>query len=128
MCLAVLGFAYSVLAASPKEKVIYSFRGVPDAATPEAGLIFDAAGNLYGTSDSGGAAACGTGCGTIFELRPDSHGNWREQVLYRFTGSDELAPDYGLVLRATCTAPLQWQAAVAKLSRYNTLRAVGSST
>lgn len=97
MCLAVLAFADSVLAASPKEKVIYSFRGVPDAALPEAGLIFDAAGNLYGTSDSGGAAACGTGCGTIFELRPESHGNWREQVLYRFTGSDGLAPDYGLV-------------------------------
>ena len=49
--------------------VLYSFTGGDDGAVPVAGLIADAAGNLYGTTLMGGAtASCPGGCGTVFEL------------------------------------------------------------
>ncbi len=51
------------------EKVLYSFNdNGTDGDYPYAGLIFDAAGNLYGTTGEGGTY----GCGTVFELTPYS--------------------------------------------------------
>jgi uncharacterized repeat protein (TIGR03803 family) len=47
-----------------KETVLYSFSGTTDGAYPLAGLVRDAAGNLYGTTQQGGAV----GQGTVFEL------------------------------------------------------------
>lgn len=47
------------------------------------GLIFDAHGNLYGTTESGGTAGCK--CGTVFELSPSS-GTWTHTILYSFSG------------------------------------------
>lgn len=57
--------------------VIYSFKGQPDGANPVNGLIFDAAGNLYGTAYSGG----GGGNGGVFELSPSTGGAWTEQII-----------------------------------------------
>ena len=57
-----------------------------DGAYPQAGLIFDAQGNLYGTTVNGGALGCpqaGHGCGTVFELSPQG-GSSTEKVLYSF--------------------------------------------
>jgi len=49
--------------------VLHSFTGGSDGGRPAADLIADAAGNLYGTTISGGAnASCPGGCGTVFEL------------------------------------------------------------
>ena len=49
--------------------VLHSFTGGSDGGRPVADLIADAAGNLYGTTSSGGATAtCPGGCGTVFEL------------------------------------------------------------
>src|SRR5580658_1100636 len=70
------------------ETALYAFLGSPDGNIPWAGLIFDNAGNLYGTTFSGGASSHREiGCGTAFELSPPSTagGNWTETVLYRFT-------------------------------------------
>jgi len=54
-----------------KETVLHRFTGVKDGADPEAGLLRDTAGNLYGTTFSGGSAACGgVGCGVVFKLTP----------------------------------------------------------
>jgi uncharacterized repeat protein (TIGR03803 family) len=66
--------------------VVYSFKGTPLSSTPEAGLITDASGNLYGTADYGGSpsSGCGIGCGTAFELSPEKSGKWNETVLYSF--------------------------------------------
>jgi uncharacterized repeat protein (TIGR03803 family) len=88
-------FVISVLVAVPvpafaqsTERVLYSFKGGPDGAQPQTGLIFDTAGNFYGTTLVGGNPACYTGCGTIFELMPQAGGTWTEKVLHRFNGSD----------------------------------------
>jgi uncharacterized repeat protein (TIGR03803 family) len=70
------------------ETVLYSFqRNGVDGAQPLAGLIFDGAGNLYGTTaygGSGGGGCGGFGCGTAFQLSPGSNGQWSETVLYNF--------------------------------------------
>ena len=52
--------------------VLYDFTGAPDGSYPSGNLIFDVAGNLYGTSQhSGTGQACGNyGCGTVFEVSP----------------------------------------------------------
>lgn len=67
------------------EKVLRSFFVDGKGGTgPAAGLIFDAAGNLYGTTFSGGAAGGAAGLGTVFELMPNADGTWTEKVLHHF--------------------------------------------
>jgi len=57
-------------------------------------LIFDAAGNLYGTTLWGGTY----GDGTVFELTPTAGGGWTEQVLYSFgNGTDGADPNATLI-------------------------------
>jgi len=64
-----------------KETVLHSFQNADDGAYPYAGLISDAAGNLYGAATQGGTA----GGGTVFKLRP-SKGSWKFSVLYSVPG------------------------------------------
>jgi uncharacterized repeat protein (TIGR03803 family) len=74
------------------ESVLYSFTGGSDGALPGMGEIFDAAGNLYGTTRDGGAY----GRGVVFELTPNSNGTWTENVLYSFRGhKDGATPCFG---------------------------------
>ena len=63
---------------SGNETVLYSFTGGADGGYPLAGVIRDSAGNLYGTTNGGGAS----GAGVVFKV--DTSGN--ETVLYSFTG------------------------------------------
>src|SRR5271170_4832116 len=63
------------------ESVLYSFAGGTDGVTPSSALTFDASGNLYGTTQDGGASSDGT----VFQLVPNSDGTWTESVLYSFT-------------------------------------------
>ena len=82
-----------------KEVVLYSFAGGTDGANPVGGLVRDAAGNLYGTTESGGKPDCGFGftCGTVYKV--DQYGN--ETVLYRFGGlPDGHTADSSLILDA----------------------------
>jgi hypothetical protein len=73
-----------------KEKVLYSFQGIPDGAIPAGGVVFDSAGNLYGATTDGGADNCPgiAQCGTVFQLKPPAQkgGAWTETVLYVFKG------------------------------------------
>ena len=51
--------------------VLYSFKGGADGAYPQAGVIRDAAGNLYGTTFNGGDPTCSSpfsGCGIVFKV------------------------------------------------------------
>jgi uncharacterized repeat protein (TIGR03803 family) len=77
------------------EKVLYSFTGGNNGATPYGALIFDHAGNIYGTTVTGGGSACGgKGCGTIFELSPSGSG-WTEKILYAFQGTTDGKNPFG---------------------------------
>jgi uncharacterized repeat protein (TIGR03803 family) len=78
------------------EKVLYSFNTAADGAAPYAGLIWDAAGNLYSTTSLGGAYANGT----VFELSPTGVGNWTEKVLFSFNGTDGNDPQASLIMDA----------------------------
>jgi uncharacterized repeat protein (TIGR03803 family) len=71
------------------ETVLYNFTGGSDGSTPQSRLTFDGAGNLYGTTNSGGL-----GYGTVFELSPNGSGGWNETVLYSFTGGADGANPY----------------------------------
>lgn len=66
------------------EKTLYTFcansNKCPDGDYPSAGVIFDAAGNLYGITDGGGAL----GGGVVFQLTPGAGGSWSEKVLHNF--------------------------------------------
>jgi uncharacterized repeat protein (TIGR03803 family) len=71
--------------------VLHTFTGGSDGARPEAGLIADAAGNLYGTTRFFG------GRGTVFQVTPSG----TLTVLYSFTGgSDGAWPQAGLIADA----------------------------
>jgi uncharacterized repeat protein (TIGR03803 family) len=89
ICTAVLTLASNASAAVP-EKVLYTFTGGSDGGSPYSGLVFDSAGNLYGTTASGGLY----GNGTVFELTPSSSG-WSETALYSFTGGIDGSSPYG---------------------------------
>jgi len=86
------------------EMVLYSFcisyYNCTDGQNPVAGLIFDAAGNLYGTTEDGGIGCVPGGCGVVFELSP-GEGGWIETVLYSFCSqpncTDGLYPEAGLI-------------------------------
>jgi uncharacterized repeat protein (TIGR03803 family) len=68
------------------ESVIYDFTAKGDGGNPEAGLIWDAVGNLYSTTVYGGVITkgCEGGCGTVFKLSPVAGGGWKGHVLYQF--------------------------------------------
>lgn len=70
--------------ASWTETVLYSFQGGSDGDSPLSTLVFDGAGNLYGTTSVDGDPGCA--CGTIFKLSPGTNGQWTETVVHRFKG------------------------------------------
>ncbi len=73
------------------QTLLHEFTGGPDGRAPHAGVIFDSAGNLYGTTSGGGTG----GQGTIYRIDPA--GNLR--VLHKFAGpSDGSHPQSGLIL------------------------------
>jgi uncharacterized repeat protein (TIGR03803 family) len=77
------------------ENILYTFTGGSDGSQPYSGLIFDAAGNLYGTTYQGGTS----NAGTVYELMPPAlqGGAWTETVLYSFAGgADGLGPQSDL--------------------------------
>lgn len=81
-----LGTVYSVNPSSPPgEHVVYSFRGAPDGAIPEAGIT-PYNGALYGTTFFGGRRGSGCftdrGCGTVYTIA-----NGSEAVLHEFKGA-----------------------------------------
>jgi uncharacterized repeat protein (TIGR03803 family) len=93
------------------ETILYSFKGgSTDGAEPHSSLFRDSAGNLYGTTLTGGivGSTCNAGnfaspigCGIIFKLSPTTTGQWTETVLHRFSGPDGGNSFTGLVRDAS---------------------------
>jgi uncharacterized repeat protein (TIGR03803 family) len=84
------------LDAQGNETVLYNFTGGADGGEPQAGVIRDAEGNLYGTTLLGGTGDCPAGCGVVYKL--DATG--QESVLHSFTGGADGAngsADPGLI-------------------------------
>jgi uncharacterized repeat protein (TIGR03803 family) len=91
----------SVASAQWNEQVLYSFQGGDDGNSPIGGLVFDAAGNLYGATFEGGAYQCGT----VYQLSPPEQPGdpWTEAVIYTFrckAFNDGVYPEGGLVIDA----------------------------
>jgi uncharacterized repeat protein (TIGR03803 family) len=63
-----------------REQVLYRFQDGADGEYPQAGLIFDSSGNLYGTTERGGLGDLGT----VFKLAPNGKGGWTHSILYSF--------------------------------------------
>jgi uncharacterized repeat protein (TIGR03803 family) len=93
---------------------LYSFKhNHKDGTGPTGSLALDTAGSLYGTTQIGGSGSgsdckgkVGYGCGTVFELTPESNGKWTEKVLHNFTfnGHDGILPSAGVTLDAAGNA------------------------
>lgn len=77
------------------ESVLWNFTGGSDGSSPLSGVIFDHAGNLYGTTSYAGSHRLGT----IYELSPTQSG-WSETTLYSFTNNDTGGGAGGLVMDA----------------------------
>jgi len=92
------------------EKVLHSFNDIHNSSEgfyPWGSLVLDATGNLFGTTARGGAdrsSNCfySAGCGTVFELTPETNGKWKEKVLHSFThdGIDGYGTEANLVFDA----------------------------
>jgi uncharacterized repeat protein (TIGR03803 family) len=78
------------------QSVLYSFEPYSHGTNPQAGLLLDGKGNLYGTTENGGDFNCDVdfGCGVVFKLAPDN----TETILHTFEwGNDGAYPITNLV-------------------------------
>ena len=91
--------AVSPVAQAQTYTVLYTFARGTHGAQPWSGVIFDNAGNLYGTTNIGGdfdACPTSAGCGVVYELAPTG----KETVLHKFTNTpDGFWPGFGNLLR-----------------------------
>ena len=92
-----------------KETVLHNFGlNGTDGWYPSGGLIFDAAGNLYGPTPVGGNGRCVDvdgnllGCGTVFELSRQVGGGWTETVIhdFQYNATDGQGPNAPLIFDA----------------------------
>ena len=96
-------FEISLVSGKPLTHVIHSFTNANgDGAYPQAALIMDASGNLYGSTTSGGESFnCSVeqdnGCGTVFKLSPIGK-QWKESLLHAFKGNGDGGFPSGVVL------------------------------
>lgn len=82
-----------------KEETIYTFASGSDGSAPQGTLVFDASGNLYGTTARGGLGCNGSLCGVVYRLSPQSGGGWKETILHTFESADDgSAPGEGLLV------------------------------
>jgi len=76
------------------ESILYNFKGGSDGRNPQCGLVFDATGNLYGTTEFGGSSDQGT----VFQLTPNGDGTWQETILSSLNSHTGYHPEAGLAI------------------------------
>jgi len=82
------------------ETILHSFGLGEDGRAPLAGIVFDTAGNIYGTTDLGGTGSpqtCHGSCGTVYQLTP-ANGGWIENVLVNFDVTNGQHPYGNLII------------------------------
>jgi uncharacterized repeat protein (TIGR03803 family) len=91
-CIVAQGGCGTIFKLTPggKETVLYGFSGSTDGADPQAALIIDEKGNLFGTATAGGNTnECSEnespGCGVVFEHSASGS----QSVLYTFQGGND---------------------------------------
>jgi len=80
------------------EKIVHNFAADgTDGERPYSGVTIDATGNLYGTTNNGGAASL---LGTVYELSPGAGGTWTETIIHAFAEDnvDGFLPQSGVIL------------------------------
>ena len=78
------------------EEVLYPFKNDgKDGQHPQASLVFDSGGNLYGTTQNGGDNA---DAGTVFRLTRNTGGSWTENVLHSFGFADDGAYPFSALI------------------------------
>ncbi|HLZ42673.1 MAG TPA: choice-of-anchor tandem repeat GloVer-containing protein [Candidatus Sulfotelmatobacter sp.] len=82
------------VAAQSPEKVLHSFLGGSDGIAPYAGVVFDSAGRLYGTTCQGGTY----GSGVVYQMGQKSGGVWSEHVIHTFNAADGNCPSSSLIV------------------------------
>ena len=75
------GTAFRIKLGTWEEEVVFGFSSNADGWYPQGTIAFDKSGNLYGLTPNGGEA------GVAFELIPNPHGEWTEEVLYSNVGT-----------------------------------------
>jgi uncharacterized repeat protein (TIGR03803 family) len=80
------------------ETILHHFGGTGDGRTPESGVIFDASGNIYGTTDVDGDNSKGPNYGMVYKMTPAADGGWTENILFTFDGKDGYGPEFGVIL------------------------------
>jgi len=107
LCAVAVAMLFAIYMSAQAERTLHTFTSNNDGATPQAGLISDATGNLYGTTVYGGIlndcsddGQRGIGCGTVFEMTPPSAPgeSWKETVLHEFDSTDGESPSGPLLL------------------------------
>jgi uncharacterized repeat protein (TIGR03803 family) len=73
-----------------KETILHNFKAGKGGYFPDAGVVVDEAGNVYGTAGVGGDPDCK--CGVAYRLAPNPDGTWTYTVLHRFNGYDGAFP------------------------------------
>jgi uncharacterized repeat protein (TIGR03803 family) len=77
------------------EDAFYLFTGGADGGNPySADLVFDTAGNIYGTAFNGGSTTCNSGCGVVYKMTKTNN-SWTESVVYSFTNSNDGSHPWG---------------------------------
>jgi uncharacterized repeat protein (TIGR03803 family) len=105
------GTIFKIASAGTKytESLLYAFKGGTDGAIPDGGLVADASGALYGTTELGGGGACSVsgvpGCGTVFKLTPAGKG-YSESVLHGFANAPDGAFPYDTLVLNSKTGAL----------------------
>src|SRR5207342_1361077 len=77
--------------------VLHAFKGTQDGRNPNAGLVIDSIGNLYGTTQFGGGKRCEDQCGVVFKIAPDE----TETIIHAFgavTDPNGSTPEAGLLM------------------------------
>src|SRR5215470_12152293 len=75
-------------------KVLHNFTNGKDGNVPEAGVVMDLDGNLYGATILGGVAKQGV----VFKLTPTTAGPWKETILAHFTGGKSGSNPYAVAV------------------------------